>query len=385
MNINLVLSPYPTLLEDIVVKIYETTNPTAEVQSFTAYERDSSGVITPGAGHHVHVSVSFNGCEPMTHIVRSFTASGTLLHEYDRQPTVDTTTIFDPIYFRVGDGGTYTPVSSTNYISNPEFDGLTAEQLSICQEGLGFILPAVDYTLAGPMLSLIGSTFEDGQRWYITRKPEVITTYVNDSVVGKGFGGFLDVVANIDYVPGHLRKLIRFSGTGNYTFPSGASIPVGYIHSFNNFGTTGSLPQINFSNATLLYNGAPKSSMVVPFGSTFAVTFDGTNWNCILNDIKVASSGPVIGDIIGMGNYFVGDVSATAPDTFITVAHGLSIVGPYKVLGTLKGTFASRLNDNNVSWSAYDYTPDNFKLGLQEWAAGIQNIGFDYVLVKSDA
>jgi len=382
MQINYAISPYPTLLENMVAKAYEASSPNAEVASYTIPERDNTGTPTVGAGHQVPASISFTGLDRVPHVIRLFTASGNLLHWYDEQPKEDTITLFDPIFFKVGDGGTYTPITDSSTLSNPAFAGLEAKDLTIYQQGYMPLLPVIDYTISGNDVTLInGTVFELDQPWYILKRPQIITTPVNDSVVGKGFGGFIDVVADIDYIPGHLRKLIRLSGTGNYTFQVSTPVPIGYNHHFVNFGAEGSTPQINFSNGTLLWGSTPKSFLVIPFGSTVCFTWDGTHWNCTMNDIKT-SAVPVAGDVIGMGNYIIGDVSATGPDTFVTVVHGLGIVGNYKVFGTLKGTYASRYTDNNVTWSAYDYTANDFKISLQEWAAGIQNLGFDYILIK---
>jgi len=367
----------------MVAKVYEASSPSAEVDSFTIVERNGAGVITPGAGHQVPVSVSFNGLDTVTHIVRLFTASAALLHEYDVQPTVDVVTVFDPIYFRVGDGGADTPAADQPDLVNSAFVGLAAEELSVSQEGLGFLHPGDDYTLYDDTLSLEGTVFETDQRWRIFKNPVVITNTVNDSVVGKGFGGFVDVVANIDYSASHLRKLIRLSGTGNYTFPLAADIPIGYTHHFVAFGTEGSSPQINFSNGTLLWGATPKSFLVVPFGSTCAFTWDGTNWNCILNDIKTGTVAPASGDVISQGSYHIGDVSAGAVDTFATITHGLALAYSYKVLATLRGTTASVLNDNNVGWVIYDLQPSYFKVALQEFRTGVQDITLDWVIIKT--
>ena len=91
MNINYAISPYPSLLQNMVAKVYEASSPFADVASFVILERNGAGVPTPGAGHQVPVSISFNGLDKVTHIVALYTASAELLHNYDVQPTVDTT------------------------------------------------------------------------------------------------------------------------------------------------------------------------------------------------------------------------------------------------------------------------------------------------------
>ena len=383
MNIFYHISPYPTLLENMVAKIYEASSPNAEVQSFTILEKNSSGVATVGAGHQVPNSVAFTGCDKVTHVVRLFTASGTLLHWYDVNPTEDVVIIFDPIFFKVGDGGTYTPTAGQPTLTNPAFTGLIATDLSIFQEGFRFLLPWIEYTMAGTVVTLInGTNFEDAQGWYIFKKTKAVTTIVNDSVVGKGIGGFIDIVADTNYIAGHLRKLIRFSGTGNYTFPVATSIPIGYNHVFTNFGTNPSTPQINFANGTLLYGGAPKSSLVLPFGSTCWFTWDGTNWNCTVYQINTTLTASV--EIVGKGSVAIGDVTHAPGDSrTILEAHGLNLAYAYKVIWSLKGTTASRTFDDNVIGVVYDLQPNSFKIGINDVFGGTQNLTFDYILVKS--
>ena len=367
----------------MVAKIYEASSPLAEVQSFIIVEKNSSGVPTVGAGHQVVNSVAFNGVDKVTHIVRLYTASGTLLHWYDVQPTVDTVALFDPIYFQVGDGGTNTPAAGQNQLINPAFIGSVAADLSIYQEGFAFLIPGVDYNLTYNTVLLTSTFFDNGQRWRIFKKPVVLTTPVNDSVVGKGFGGFVNVVADISFDVTHLRKLIRLSGTGNYSFNNSLILPIGYNHHFTHFGTEGTTPRINFFNASLNWGASSKSFLYMTFGSTACFTWDGTQWNCTMNSIKDSTVvAPVSGNIIANGETYVGDVSATGRDTLITVTHGLGIGYAYRVFGNLKGTIPSLLNDNNVTWTAYDYQANSFKVALQEFASGVQNITFEWFLMK---
>jgi len=382
MVINYHISPYPSLHENMVAKIYEASSPNAEVQSFTILEKDGSGTPTVGAGHQVPNSISFTGCDMVVHVVRLFTASGSLLHWYDVQPTIDVVTVFDPIYFKIGDGESLTPLEGTNTITNPAFIGSTAFDLSVFVEGQGFLHPNVDYSVSYTSLFISGQVFEANQRWRIFKKPSVITTYVNDSVVGKGFGGFIDVVADIDYIPGHLRKLIRLSGTGHYTFPLATPVPIGYNHHFTQLGNEATAPKIKFLNGTLLYGATPKSELDIPFGSTVCLTWDGVHWNLTINGIKAGISAPVAGDIVGNGSFHIGDISAAGADTFVTITHGFGLAYAYIVLATFKGTNASKYNDNNCGWSLYDYQPNSFKFAGQEFSTGVQDITLDYVLIK---
>jgi hypothetical protein len=382
MEIRYAVSEYPTLLENMVAKVYESQSPFAEVGSITIPERDGSGTPTVGAGHQVPFTVNFTGLDKFPHIVRLFTASGTKLHQYSIQPTENIVSVFDPVYFRVGDGGSGTPVAGQPLYVNAIFAGVTSSDIEIWQEGLGFLLPEIDYELAGTTVTLLNTNvFEEGQRWYIKRKTIIVTNPVNDSVVSKGFGGFLDVTANINYDPAHLRKLIRFSGSIGYTFPMGADIPIGYNHTFTNFGIEAGMPAINFSNGTLLYGSIPRSFLILPFSSTGTFTWDGTNWNVIQLDIVGASAGPISGDIVGQGSSYLGDI--LGPDQNYTITHGLGITYGYKVFATLRGTDTSKRFDNDCTWALHSYTSSGFKLTIQERNGGIQNLTLDYVLIKS--
>jgi hypothetical protein len=383
MNINYHLSPYPALLENMFAKVYEASSPDAEVASIEIFEKDAFGVPTVGAGHQVPNSISFNGLDKVTHIVRLFTASATKLHEYDVQPTADNVTLFDPIFFVVGDGGTYTPITDSSTLSNPAFDGLEAKDITIFQRGNGPLVPLVEYTISGSAVTLInGDVFSINTPWYVLKKPAIVTNPVNDSVVGKGFGGFVNIAVDTDYSASHLRKLIRFTGTGNYTFPVGANIPIGYNHSFNNFGVNPSTPRVNFSNGTLLYGGSPKSFIEVPFGSTVTFTWDGVNWNMTENGISDTEvTSPVSGDIVGQGNYNIGDLPSGDPT--YTITHGLSLGYSYRVLGSIRSLNPVHARDNTITWAWYEPLPNSFKITLQEIYGEAQNISFDWILVKN--
>jgi hypothetical protein len=380
MYIKFSVKSYPSLFENMVAKVYESESPSAEVGSFVLVERNGAGVPTPGGGHQVPVTVTFNGLDRQTHILRLYTASAVLLHQYDQNPTEESISFFDPIYFRVGDGGTYTPAAGQQSMTNPAFAGLAAEDLSIFQPGFAFLHPIDDYTILGSTLNLVNTLFDNGQPWRIFRKP-VATAIIHDSVVGKGFGGFVDVSASVNYVPAHLRKLIRLSGNVAYTFDNSALLPVGYIHKFTNFGIESGLPQIQFFNANLLWGATPKAYLNLPFGSTAAFTWDGTNWNCIENDIKVSAvTVPISGDVIFAGSYTLGDVQAL--DNIFTVNHGLNITFPYRVRSFLKGTQATWRFDNNCWHVYFNPTANSFRFSVQEASDGIQNLTYEYELVK---
>ena len=139
--------------------------------------------------------------------------------------------------------------------------------------------------------------------------------------------------------------------------------------------------ELIFFNASLNWGSLSKSFLDIPFGSTACFTWDGLNWNCILNDIKTGAVAPVSGDVIGQGSVVLGNLPSG--DNITTVTHGLAIGYAYKVLGSLRGTAATYIADNNCWWEYHEPIANSFKLSVQEASNGLQNLTFDYVLIKT--
>lgn len=142
------ISPYPALLENMVVKIWEAANdnPGAEVQTIVVPERDAMGVPTPGAGHQVPYTLTANGLDKVVHVVRMYSEiSAALLHEYNVEPRGEVVTIFDPIRFKIGDGQPLTPAANTNEYTNPLLDGLGNDDYLVHRNNYGFLFPDLHY------------------------------------------------------------------------------------------------------------------------------------------------------------------------------------------------------------------------------------------------
>lgn len=385
------ISPYPALLEDMVVKVYEAQAPTAEVYSETLPEKNGSGVPTPGAGHQIKNTITINGMDNVPHIVRLYSAvSVALLHEYNVEPTIDAVTVYDPVRFKVGDGGTNTPLAGQPVCTTPELAGLTTDQFIIHRKNFGALYPVEDFSFTtgtGEWVLAGLDSFSDDEEFTIQITPVVTTTYVNDSVVGKLYGGFVDVTSNRDYLASDLRKLIRLANTAEYTFPTGGSIPIGYIFCFTNFGTNAAptpTAKVIFDNAPLKWGNSTKAEIELPLYTDAAFSFDGTNWNVVyLCDSRWTETpaGYQKGDFIDNGYVNIGDVASGDPT--ITVTHNKGITGAtYHVKGTIRHLGSTPYRDNTICWCVSDQLADSFKICLQEIYPEVQNCQFVWEMTK---
>lgn len=398
MTIHYFLSPYPALLQDMYARAYEVdvNGNTSQVDEILIPERNGAGVPTPGAGHQVPFEVTFAGLDFVTHEIRLYTFSGTLLHRYDRTPEVDSITIFDPIRFRIGDGGPYTPNAGDTAFVHPAMAGMTAADYTAYRNGYGYVFEGVHITnnvLGGFQLFKPGDVFsgDPAEEWTITMQNQVVKMPVNDSVVGKQWGPtsggpdiFLDVTGTVTYVPGHLRKLIRLAGSAAlYKFESSDVPPVGYIFRITNFGayTPGDpLPKVQFNNAPLKWGNTTKTELEISLFTTPEFVWDGTNWN-VSNYQFAPSTTPAINDILYCGDFNVGDIS----EALVTIVHGQNITVPYMVLGNFYSQDANPGRDNTCTFAirVANQTANQFQVTWQEIFGEIQNLRFKYVLIRT--
>lgn len=372
MQINYVISPYPSLALNMVAKAYETQASTAEV----------ANIVIP-APHIAPATVNFTGLDKIPHTIRLFTSAGTLLHEFTLQPTENVVTVFTPIFFKIGDGGANTPAIGDVFYINAALAGKNNTNVEVFSNGM-LRYPGIHYDTdlsGGFHLLQAGDIFEADTEWMVQQLPDVVANPVNDSVVAKIVGGFIDVVnTNRNYSPVDLRKLVRLSGaTGSYTFASGVAVPIGYSHTFTNFATYASLndiPIISFLNAPLLQGNTPVNLYPLPYGSVATFTFDGTNWNLVSYANTQAG---VYAKIVHLGRFQVGDVASqlvvnitipTQPDT------------DYWVCFNLYCQSANIDLDNDViAVVAFQYTYQ-FSVMLREIQGNIQNLRIDYAILR---
>lgn len=371
------------IAEDFIVKIWEAGSDGIGAEVYT-----SPNIPTP---HIAPYTLTVNGLDKVVHIVRMYTAlSAVLLHEFNAEPKTDIVTTYAPIRFKIGDGKPLTPAAGTTDYINPLLAGLTADDYTIMRNNVGLIFPGTDpgqfQADGGNNKFILNSPdqFGDLEEWTVQIKPNVITSVVNDSVVGKYFAGFVDVNSNRNYLNSDLRKLIRLNGTSEYTFPVGQVIPIGYGFLFQKFGSSLGTAKVKFLNGTLLWGTTPKSELEIPDYSELMVSWDGTNWNVVFVTPAAPVAGPISpGTILGQGILNIGDLPGGDPT--YTITHGLNITGDYIVYVSIRGTAASISRDNDVLVVWYHHAtdkPNKFIICAQERLSGTQNLSFCWIIIK---
>lgn len=377
-------------LENFVLKVWEAQNDALGAEVFidttTLIEKNAGGVPTVGAGHQISEEVVVNGMDAIVHIVRIYGAvSGIKYTEFNVEPENPILTVYLPVFFKIGDGNPNTPLEGESVAVTPELAGLVVGNFTIIRNGVGALQPGNHYDFTDPpsgewTLIQDGDQFGPTEEITILIQP-VVTNAINDSVVGKMFGGFLDVAANIDYDPAHLRKLIRFSGSPEYSFL--VDPPIGYSHIFNHYGAAGTA-KIKFTNAPLLWDGAPKTELDIPQYSQICVSFDGSDWNVVWFVQGTGITAPVAGNILGVGVHAVGDVVPGDPVYIIT--HNLAIVGDYILMFSLKSNSETTYFRNNkvggTWWHHISDKPNKVNVSLQEIAVETQTLAIAWVIFK---
>jgi hypothetical protein len=370
-----------SLTENFIVRIWEAASDGAGAH---VYEQ------TINAPHSAPVTITVNGLDKVVHIVRMYGAvSANLLHEYNVEPLVETVEVFSPIFFKIGDGGTNTPAAGSDICTTPELIGLTDQEFIIHRNNYGNIHPTEHFTFnsgSGEWQLIPPDVFNDAEEFTIQRLPKAVSVVVNDSVVGKWYAGFVDVSVNTSYANSHLRKLIRFSGSPEYTFNVTDTVPIGYIFCFQHFGSAGT-PKVNFLNGTLLWAGSPKTSLDIPQYHEGAFVWDGTNWNVVYLAQSTWVNGmgaPAAGAILGVGTFNVGDVASGDP--VYTITHNLNISGDYGLLFTLESNnAASYFRNNKVGGTWYHHAtdkPNKVYVSLQEISSEVQDLTISWMIYK---
>lgn len=358
MVLKYVIAANPTYLDQMIVKIWEAQSdePGAEVFTEIIPERNGAGVPTPGAGHQVPYVLTANGLDTVVHVVRLYDNDGNELHKYNAETKVDTVTIFDPIQFKIGDEGENTPDADTNVYQNDLLIGLEDTDYYIQRNGYGLLFPNLHYEvtpLDGAWNLLGEDVFGDGEEFTIIRKSKVLTTVVNDSVVGKWFKDVQDVAADRAYTAADLRKLLRFVGTCKYTFAADSVPPKGYGFVFQHFGAgaANSVGTVEFLNAPLLWNNTTKASIDIPLYCQACFVFDGVAWNVVYltQSTWVNAGAAPAGTTMGIGELYVGNIQRQA--WLWQVTHNLAIAGDYHVFLSARGTSATAAADTNVTLS----------------------------------
>lgn len=377
-------------------------SPSALTENFVirVWEADSDGVgahvyeETVVAPHAVPYTVTVNGLDDVVHIVRMYgVTSSTLLHEYNVEPLISVLTTFDPIQFRIGDGGPDTPAADQGVCVTPELAGLETTDFIIFRVNYGPLFPDTHFTFnsgTGEWVLTSPDIFNgegDGEEFTIIRLPQATGSSVTDSIVGKWFSDFVNVSSNTSYIADHQRKLIRLSGSPTYTFGAAASVPIGFVFCFQHFGSAGTAT-IAFDNGTLLWGGAPKAEVDIPRYTEAAFVWDGTNWNVVyMTDSAWVDEGvvaPAAGETLGVGTYNVGNVSSGDP--VYTIEHNLAIVGDYFVLFSIESNAVATYTKNNrIGGTWFHHASDKANkvyISLQELANEVQNLSISWMIIK---
>lgn len=382
------LSPYPGLMEDMIVRIWESDSDGPGQEVYTQVLPQAIG-----GGHPNIQTIIASGLDLRPHRVRLHSVtSNTLLHFYEAEPRIDVVTVFTPIRFKIGDGGALTPIAGATQYTNPIFAGMTTDEFIVIRNNWGALHPVTHYTFDEPntTINLVGADqFHIFEEWTILMQPKAIPTLVNDSVTGKWFGGFVDITANTSWSSNHLRKLIRFKAH-NVNFAFDTPPPIAYAIVFQNFGPNS--PQVGrilFNNAPLLWGTGTVGFIDLPLYSECAVTWDGTNYNIIyFSDTSWATSATVIqpGQIIGIGSQSFGDIPLG--DTNQVITHNRNIVGDYMVFLSRRAANASTANADNdiqISWWHHlnaTLKANSFNVCLGDPFSSIQNVTICYQLIK---
>lgn len=379
MEIHYQISPSEKT-EDFIIKIYEAQADTAEVAS-----------LTVPAPHDAPYAVSFTGLDKIPHILRMFGATtGTLIHDFDDLPTENVVTLFDDITFKIGDAGALTPIAGTSVYTNPIFIGMNINDFRIFRNGYGFLYAGTHYTFeptTGEVSLVYPDVFGDEEEFLITRKPKAVKTQVNDSVVGKQFGGnsaipemFIDVNTEVSYQPSHLRHLIRLAGA-NANYVLAGAIPIGYIFRVTNFGPYASPSdkgKITFDNAPLLWGPTPKTSLDIQFTGTYEFEFDGTNWNCTMYNVVQETPAAQI-----VYAATVDLAPMTASDQLFTINIPFQTgINNYRVIGNLVGRSSDPNIDNDVMFVIWGKSSAQFSIMIRRIANVPQKLSFDFIIVR---
>ncbi len=110
-----------------------------------------------------------------------------------------------------------------------------------------------------------------------------------------------------------------------------------------------------------------------------------SNWNVtdIYSDAYIHNKPAIaVSDILARGSFDIGDSNGT--DVIKTVYFTQINTSNYMVLGSIRSKGINWDNDNDVIWTAKPVNTFAFELYLREVAGNVQNIAFDYIIVKKN-
>ncbi len=405
MNIDFTLSPNPAYIGDWRASAYEASNPTAEV----AYQ------ILPGP-HSVAQAVSLANVDKVTHIVKVVQVStGFVLADFIYQPRDVDYEMITPLYFRIGDGQPNTPNAGTSSYRNTflkDYPSYSVERRNIG----GTLVPGVEITLVNNTgTNQYGFDFIDpldsfgvDEVFVIKFNPKPIKSAVNESVAGKWFADSVLITGNDSYAISHLKKLIKFRGSGTtltYNLPDPANAPIGYVFGFQAYGSGWTNHVLLSSTANCDLGGSIGNQFTLAPNNALYIMFDGANWIIITRSTAAMakSDNPVLNDtntvattvatkaladanrFIAAGKFNIGDVPAGDPQYVVTFSNPNSY--DYIVLWSIKTNSANpnKTRDNAITgaWWKDETTPaTKFKIILEEAHPETQNVELCWVVVR---
>lgn len=388
----------------VKISVAEASNPSAEVDSYT--------YTSPLSSSH-----TFTGRDKVTHIVTFIALPSTILiPAFYITPKETNYQVKDPIYFKIGDGGTDTPVAGATSYRNTNSDlidwdywverrgvGTLVDNASLAYKDITKVATDPDY---GFDLALAGDEFNDGETFIIHFIPKAIITDANDSVVGKWFDGTTNITADTSYISDHLKKLLllrKSGGSLTYTLPAGTAMPIGYALAFQTCGDDADYVIARTGTDVIEYGGGNITEVHLLKNQFLILIWNGTNWEIVMllkdsfaaytvsdnpddnNSSKLAStvatstlSGRI--KILGSGIFNIGDIPGRT-NTY-TVVHNLHISGSYIVLGSFKSNSSNPDRDNTITWAFYNALADSFQISVEELFSEVQNIDFCWMVVK---
>lgn len=400
MDVNLVLSPNPTLTGNWRLSAFAETNPTAEV-----------AFLIIGGSHAVSQAVSLTNLDRIPHYIKLVhVASSQVLHDFSYRPMDTDYVIYTPLYHQIGDGQTTTPAMGDTIYRNPYLEG---KDYWVERRGIGTMVENIEITKVnstpnfGFDLILPGDSFGDEETFIIHFHPKKTLSPVNESVAGKWFENSIEITASRAYLITDLKKLLLLRGTGTtitYTLPSAANAPIGFVFGFQTMGSTWTnhviaSPSINIKDKT----GTSVNSITIAANQYLYLMFNGTFWQIIAaSDLlpftisdnpdenlatKVASTvaTKILADrikLIDVGKFNIGNIG-TGDQVF-----EIPFLNPnnydYIVMGSWKSN-GNHAKDNEQFWAwwKHETTPNTkFKIAVKENNSETQNVEFCWTVYR---
>ncbi|MBF7093534.1 hypothetical protein IUY40_18535 [Flavobacterium sp. ALJ2] len=164
-----------------------------------------------------------------------------------------------------------------------------------------------------------------------------------------------------------------------------------YLNNINTSNATGSLLVVDNANQVTKSNTLIDSLLnrITALENKLATIATGaevnvaSNWNSTdpLSDAYIHNKPTIsVSDILARGSFDIGDLNKT--DIMKTVYFTQINTSNYMIFGSIRSKSEYWSNDNDVIWAVKPINTFAFELYLREVSSDIQNIAFDYIIVK---